>query len=242
MGTLAIINPSRRKRHGKKRRTPAQRAATRRMLAANRASRGGSVKRNPLFSFGRKRRTKRYHAVARRSRRRVRRNPFGLRGMRGMSGNVFGLMKAGAIGAGGALTVDIGMGMLMKAVPLNAQGQSPIAKFNADGSTNWFYYLTKGGIALALGTLGRKLPFIGKHAGQMAEGSFTVMSYDLLRNMLGANLPLGAYFNPAPVGRPAAGMGKYMPTPAGAVPRIRSNGQGAGARASAVLSAVQNRR
>src|SRR5712671_7651536 len=127
MGTLAIINPSRRKRHGKKRRSAAQRAATRRMLAANRGAR--SVKRNPFFSFGKKRRAKR-HAVSHRSRRRVRRNPFGLGAVRGMGGNVFGLLKTGAIGAGGALAVDIGMGMLMKAVPVNAQGVSPIARFN----------------------------------------------------------------------------------------------------------------
>lgn len=94
----------------------------------------------------------------------------------------------------GAVAVDVGYGMLGSFLPA-----SVTSKVDATtGNVNWLYYVTKGAIALGIGVYGRRV-IPGNFAARMAEGSFTVMAYELIRGMIPAGaVPLG-YFNPAPV-------------------------------------------
>jgi hypothetical protein len=182
-GVLFAINPSRRRRRAKSRkhRSPAQKAATRRMLAANRAKFGVNPSR-------RRRRRVKHHAVAaaprrhyrrnpaRRSRRSYRRNPSILSGA--MGHDAINLLKAGAIGGAGALGVDLIMGQVKGFLPASMQTPADSA-----GSMNYGYFAVKGALALALGIYGRKI-MPAAMAGQMAEGSLTVMAYTLMRPMI----------------------------------------------------------
>jgi hypothetical protein len=186
MNALWTIAANPRKRRSKKSRSPAQRAATRRMIAANR-----SVKRNPT-----KRRARRSSPVAsaprrspsRRSTSRVRAS------FAGSGASAMTLVKAGAIGAGGALAVDVAQGFVNGFLPV-----SMATKLNADGTTNYLNYAVKGALAVGLAHFGKRfLP--GGVAAQMATGSMTVMAYELMRplaaSMLPASMPLG-WYNPA---------------------------------------------
>jgi len=193
-----IVNPRRRRtkarKAGKRRgRSAAQRAATARMLAANRSRRGGSHRsyaRNP---------SKRRRSVARRGARRgARRASVSASGAIGM------LKDAGVMGAG-AVAVDVGMGYLGRVLPSAA---SPV---NADGTTNWLYFTAKTGLAIGLGTYGRRfLP--GGWGPKMGEGALAVLAYQIMRGLVPSGVALGgvgAYFNPAPTMRPQlAGSGR----------------------------------
>ncbi len=201
MNLLYTVNPAKRRRRTKgrksrKHRSAAQRAATARMLAANRSKRGGKVTR---------------------SRRRFRRNPsqFVARAQqhasRGFSmlktSGIVGLLKSGVVMGAGAVAVDIGMGYTARLLP--ASMANPV---NADGSANFAYVGTKTALALLLGIYGRRLPVVGPYAGQMAEGALAVLAYSMLRPMVPQSVALG-YLNPTPTFRPAqrtAGVGKYV--------------------------------
>jgi hypothetical protein len=204
MSLLYTINPSKRRRGSKKarsrkHRSAAQRAATARMLAANRARRRG--RSHPMAAHSnprRRRRSVRHHA--RRIMRRFHRNPMKLPNM----GGVTGMLKNGLIGGAGAVFVDIGMGYTSKVLPATLATPN-----NADGSANWGYVGVKTALALALGLFGRKVPVIGRAAGQMAEGALTVLSYQILRPMVPSAISLG-YLNPAPTMRPQSGVGRYL--------------------------------
>lgn len=208
-GVLHLVNPRKRRKarahNPRKRRTAAQVAATRRLVALNRAKRSS----NPVRKLRRKKHT--YRAAARRhnpimhhvkryvSRRRHRRhNPISVRGL---FGHVMPMLKAGAIGAGGALTVDLAMGY----IPWPA---AMVTRQNADGSTNYLYFASKAALAIALGTFGKKV--FGRAAETMGEGSLVVNLYDLFRTLMPAGLRLG-YFNPAMIARSAPGMAAYIP-------------------------------
>jgi len=182
----------------KKRRSAAQKAATRKMVAANRRRRNPRAAATPR-KRARRRTTAR--AVVRRTRSAVRRTGTRARryarrasgSLRGIGGGAMGLVKAGAIGAGGALAVDVAMGFVNGFLPA-----SMATKLNADGSNNYMNYAVKGALAVALAHFGGKV--VSRETAQrMAAGSMTVMAYELLRplaqSVLPASMSLGYYAN-----------------------------------------------
>ena len=211
MATLMLINPKGRTKMAKtrKHRSPAQKAATRKMLAANRARRGTSVTKrlvkrrarntkpgyfpNPVR---RKRRSHVTHAV-RQSRRR-RSNPISLRGP-------MQLLMPALKGAAGALTVNA------------VFNYAPLPLFLRNGK---MVYLSKGLIAIALGVFGKK--FLGNTAVQMAEGALTVIATNAAQDLLAnTGLKLGdadgiAYYSPADIApgallsNPEQNLGAYV--------------------------------
>jgi hypothetical protein len=242
MGMLWAVNPKKRRK-------------SRRKLSAKQvaAGFGGGKKRRSRRASSRKR-SRRSVAVAavpmqrkRRSRRgavrSVRRSARRRSGGGSFKNGALNLLKAGAIGGAGAVLVDIGMGQVRGFLPANMQ--SPV---NADNSPNLGYYAVKAGIAVALGTYGRRLPVVGRFAERMAEGGLTILAYQFMRPMVPANLSLGglaAYFNPAPTQRPTLGRtGAYVSGNGVQMPAIRSGSAaaGKGSRASQVLSMVANTR
>lgn len=225
-------NPSRRK--SRKRRSPAQRAATRRMLAANRSRFG----HNPTKKKSRKRRStaavryiKRNTPTFRKAARRIGRS----RRYRSVMGSgITGMLKNGAIAGAGALTVDVGMGLLAKAMP----GSSYLTPVNADGSVNYMYYLARGGMIYGLAKFGGR---ITRHANTMAAGALAVMGYQLMRSFMPSDgsIPLG-YFNPGRIvsgGRAmsSGNLGRIMRNPAmGRIMALPQTG-GKGAAASNLI-------
>lgn len=225
-----IANPASRRKTsrktaGKKRRTrsAAQRAATRRMLAANRS--GRAVHRNP----------------SRRRARRVRRNPSS-RGRRTFSAirssSITALLKGGAIAGAGGVLNDILYAQLGRVLPA-----SMMAPQDAAGGTNWSYFAGKVGSAVLLGIVGKKVPGMRAHAARLAEGAIAITAYQIMRGMVPASLGLGGmgYYNPAPVmqARRIAGMGAYANVRQIA-PASGSAG-GAGSRAAMIANAVNAR-
>src|SRR5262249_3156617 len=124
VSTLAIINP--RKRRSGKRRSAKQRAATRKLVAFMRARRGGAKHRAAPHVNPRRRRSVTHHAkrVIRHFRRRMRRNPFRLPSFAGGAG-AGKMVMCGVAGGAGAVTADLGMGLLQKFLPANIA--TPIA-------------------------------------------------------------------------------------------------------------------
>jgi hypothetical protein len=153
----------------KSHRSAAQKAATRRMLAANRSKRH----HNPS-----PRRVKHHRsAVARVThhiRRRRHHNPIS-------AGGIGGMLLNSIKGAGGAITVNLVTNYLPDSV-----------------RTGNVLYLTRAAVAIALGTLGRKV--LGNNARVMAEGALTVNTHDFINSMAGSMLP----------GSGLRGVGKYM--------------------------------
>ena len=210
MATLMLINPKGRTKMAKtrKHRSPAQKAATRKMLAANRARRGGRASparktrrrktyaANPVASVRRKRRSHVAHAV-RHSRRR-RSNPISLR-------EPMQLLMPALKGAIGALTVNA------------VFNYTPLPLFLRNGK---MAYLSKGLIAIAFGVFGKK--FLGNTAVQMAEGALTVIATNAAQDLLAnTSLRLGdadgiAYYSPADIApgsllsNPEQNLGAYV--------------------------------
>lgn len=189
MEQLMLINP--RKRGGtRKPRTAAQRAATKRMVAANRARR--STKRRAVTTYASnpapaRRRARRSVAKIMRSRRR---NPAG------RSGGVVNMAMGSFMGATGALLV----GTVGNYIPLPAAMQTPNMKA-----------VVNGVLAIALGTFGGKV--LGRRAVQMAEGALTVTLHDAMKNLLSGVIPMNlGYYSPAMVLGPDNRTG--LPAPA----------------------------
>ena len=199
-GQMLLLSANPKRRKSAKRRSPAQRAATARMLAANKSNpRRASKKRR---SRARSRaRSASVATVSRRTRRTRSARSSGGGGARRFSMNAaVGLLKNGAIGGAGAIGLDVVMGYGGAVLPA-----SVTSRVNADGTTNWLYYGVKGALAVAVGTFGGKLvkPAL---AEKLAEGALTVMSYELARGMMPAGVTLG-YVNPAKLLR---GTGKIV--------------------------------
>lgn len=197
MNQLLLLEGNPKRRHGKHRRSKAQRAATRRMLAANRRYR-----RNPdapaASATPKKRRyKKRAHKTVRHYRRR---SGFNLGGI---GNEMLTLLKTGAIGGAGAIVTDIGMGFIAQTFPAQTTFTQ---RLNADGSINPVYYLTKGALAYSIGRFGSR---IIPQAHAMAVGAYVVMLYEIIRSLIPAGTVPLAYYNPAPVMR---GMGRQMTT------------------------------
>lgn len=198
MNQLLLLSGNPKRRRSRKHRSAAQRAATRRMLAA-RFGHNPKKRRRAKAAGAAPKRRRRHHAVARRGR--GRRRGFSLTRMGG--GNVMGMVKAGAIGGAGAVGVDILMGYAQAVLPA-----SVTSRMNADGTMNYLYYAAKGAIAVGIGLYGNRILPAGI-APRIAEGALTVMSYEILRTFVPANMTLG-FFNPAPTYRPQGGMGKVL--------------------------------
>lgn len=183
MEQLLLINPSPRRKTAKRRtgRSAAQKAATRRMLAANRA------RRSPVASTRtkRRRRVAKSHPVAgyfpnprrRRiasrvrhiaKRRTYRRNPSSPSRV-----NIMGMLKGGFTGGMGAVAVNTAFNFL----PLPAMMK-----------TGNIAYVSKAALAIALGMFGRKL-LPGSTAARMAEGSLAVTFHDAIVAIAGPMLP-----------------------------------------------------
>lgn len=192
MEQLLLVNPSRRRR-ARKGRTAAQKAATKRMIAANRARHGAPASRT------KKRRAKaRSHPVAgyfpnpvrRRARRtathrvrarRYRRNPIGV------SGQIVPMVTDAAMGAVGAIAIKTLIGFL----PL------PVSM-----TTGYAKTLVEAVAAVAVGAFGGKI-LPRRIARQMAAGSLTVNAYETLKPIVAPMLPAG--------NTGLAGMGYYSP-------------------------------
>ncbi len=218
MQTLAVYgNPRRRARKSGKRRSAAQRAATARMLAANRSARGSAPKRRRA-----KRRTSVVSAAPRRSVRRVSRRSV-RRSARRMgsslrSSGIVGMLKSGLVGGAGAIGVDVAMGYVAPMLP--ASMQTPVDP--ATGGINYGYVGVKAAIAIAVGHFGRRIS--PEYAPQAANGALTVLAYQLLRPMVPASVTLGRVgnINPAPTMRPRlSGMNAYV-SGVGAYQNVRS--------------------
>lgn len=172
-GQLMLLNPTRKRRKSRKRRTPAQKAATRRLVAYNR---------------GRKRRPAKRRAARRAPARR--RNPNGFMGAprrrrrraAGLTGLPALLMPA-AVGAGGALALDVAWGML----PIPAQFKT--GPFIGPA--------VKIGGALGIGWLASMVA-TKRTADQVMVGAITVTIFNIARTFVANTFPqvtLGNYNN-----------------------------------------------
>jgi hypothetical protein len=120
--------------------------------------------------------------------------------------------KSAAIGAGGAVAVDVLMGQANKFLPADWQ-----SRYDSAGALNWKYYVVKGALAIGLGVAGAR--FGGKFRAPiltMAHGSLLVQAYEIMREVIPSDiLPLGYYTNGAVQmpGTPGTvvNMGKYLP-------------------------------
>jgi len=199
MQQLLLINPSPRKKGkvkkmARKHRTAAQKAATRRMVAANRARRTGGHKRRKTHAYAsnpapRKRRTTRRHAShAVAHHRKYRRNPSH------RTGGLMGMFMPSLQGAGGALAVDLVTGYLP--LPLSIK-VSPAR------------HLIKGVLAIGLGMVMK-----GSLGQNMAKGALTVALHDASKEAIQIAAPsiqLGA----EPTVADLQGIGYYSPAETG---------------------------
>lgn len=209
MEQLLLVNPRRKSRKkGSRRRMP---AALKRYWATHRRGKHRTRLANPRRRRRHARaaaapRRRRHRALGRHIHRRIRRNP---RLQLGVSGGIIrGALVPGAIGAGGALAVDIVMGYASPYLPAQLQ-------------TGWFNIAVKGAAAVGVGMVAGK--FLGRERGRVAMlGGLTVVLYGALRAMLATSgikglSGLGMHdYTPYR-------MGAYMPGPTG-TPGIRGLG------------------
>jgi len=218
-GQVLLINPARRRKHKRKARR-----------SRSRSRRPMTPLQMKYFGGGRKRRSKRraLHANPAPRRRSSKRRQRGFARTGGARvprvafnfAAIQSAAKAAAIGASGALAVDVLMGQAGRVLP-----DTWLSRFNPDGSINWPYYLTKTGLAVGVGVLGARFARgFGGIAQQMALGSITVQAYELLRAFVPADLVTLGYYSPARVARP--GMGYYEPRP-GFVPALPASARAA---------------
>lgn len=207
-------NPSRR-RKGKKRRSAAQRRATRKMLAALRRRGGGSKRRKSatihVSANPAPKRRKYRRSMKVRARRAVRRAQAGFIRMGGMGSlsAPLSIVKTAAIGAVGA----VGVNLVLSKLPLPPVLMTGKARF-----------LTQGAVAIGVGMLAAKSKLVGANvAAKLAEGSLTVTLADAIREVAGDagfNLSGMGYYLPAPravapsaSGAPSPQLGKYLTGP-----------------------------
>lgn len=186
-GHMLLINPRKRKTKAK-----THRAAPKRKRTTHRKRRSAPVvvMANPAP----RRRRSRLSALRTRIKRvgrKYRRNPA----PRLSFSSITSMAKSAAIGATGALAVDVAFGYAKQVLPTSMQ--SPVA---ADGSMNTLYFAAKAALAIGVGIVGSKLT---KHAPELAAGSLTVQAYEVMRSLVPASINLGNVPSPARVvGRP----------------------------------------
>lgn len=187
MSKMLLINPRRRK--SRKARSPAQKAATLRMLAANRARKSPARRRrNPISRSAvrtvMKRRARRSNPVATITSRR-RRNPISLGGVNVKS--IMSAVKDAAIGAGGAIGMDALMAKVSPMLPPSLQ-LTPGSVGAGDAVKALLTILA--GKLLAKPTKGLSV--------KMAQGSLTVQAHGILSQFVPAGLGLG-FYSPATI-------------------------------------------
>lgn len=164
-GQLMLLNP-RKRRKSRKRRTPAQKAATRKLVALNRRRGGGKRRPAKRRSPARRRNPARaYAAPRRRARRRT--------GLAGLTGLTAAFVPA-AVGAGGALALDIAWGMLpippmLKTGPIIA----PAAKLGGAMLIGW------GAGQMVNKTFGK----------QVLVGAVTITVFNIVRGFIANQFP-----------------------------------------------------
>ena len=198
MAEVLMINPKRRTRR-KTRRTAAQKAATRKLVARNRGRKRVTRRRrkNPSTrnAFG----VPRYGTRRRNPVRRARRRNPARRSARGIVNTT--LMPA-VKGAAGALALDVAWGYLP--IPMTLK-------------TGYMRHVVKGVGALGLGYLAN---FVTSRsdADQMARGAMTVVVHGAMREAAQQFMPtvpldgIGYYSAGMPVGAYVEGMGEYVGT------------------------------
>lgn len=203
MEQLLLINPGRKvKKMAKKPRTAAQKRATAKMLAANRARRRAS---NPAPARAKTRtRTIVKYAENPKAPRRRRRNPVPKltshrrrrRNPAGPTGGIGDMLINAAWGAAGAVAVSAAENMLPLPAALKTETTKPVVT---------------AALALSIGIFGKRL--LGRKAVKMAEGALTVAMADLVKSMGGKmGLNLG-YYAPAVSMEPNGPMRSMLPPP-----------------------------
>lgn len=167
-GQLMLLNP-RKRRKSRKRRSPAQLAATRKLVALNRR-RGGAKRRPAKRRTARRSPARRRNPVSYAAPRRRRRRATGLAGLGGLPG----LLMPAAMGATGALALDIAWGML----PIPAQFKT--GPFIAPA--------VKIGGALGIGWLASMVA-TKKTADQVMVGAITVTIFNIARTFVANTFP-----------------------------------------------------
>lgn len=223
MANLLLLNPRRRRRKAKKAHRRARRKMTAKQLKffgprrSRRARRAVTVFANPSRRIRRRR-------AASVGRRRFRRNPIGVALPSGAAffrspsiGGAVRMVQNAAVGATGAVAVDIAMGQAIRFLP-----PMLASRYGAEGQMQPGYYLTKMALALGLGVIGTKfLPGALKgYAARAAEGSLTVQAYEIARAVIPSELFTLGYYNAARVvgganalaGNRMRGMRAYLPT------------------------------
>jgi hypothetical protein len=191
MAGLLLVNPKRRSRRKSKVSSHHRRRVRAKVTHRRRKRRAVAVMSNPR---------RRHRARAHNPRRRYRRNPS----FRGLAGGIVPTLKAGAIGAVGAIGVDLVVGYSAKYLPTSMQSGIALtaAKLLA---------------AILVGSIGNKV-LRGK-GRELAVGAVTVQLHDLAKAQLMAAMPslplgqyqqLGAYFS---AGTNAMGYRNNLSTP-----------------------------
>jgi hypothetical protein len=194
--TLLLLNPAkrRRKKTRAKSRTPAQKAATKKLVALMKAKRSGSRKRRSVKRARKSTASINLKGVTmkkRSARRRYRRNPIAGKssGIPLSTSGALSIIKPAAAGAVGALALN----GVMNNVPLPASLV-----------TGTMAFVTRAAVALLLGVVGSKVSVTRPYARQIATGALTVTLADLGKSLAGdAGINL-AYINPGWIASPSA--------------------------------------
>lgn len=211
MPELLLINPGKvvtkkRKTH----RSAAQRRATAKLVAMNKARRGGKARKahrkarrrnpaNPLHAYRSATRGRRRARRVTRARRR--RNPISL----GRAAGVMGMFTDALVQGAGAVAFDVGYGYVNKMLPASLQ-RTPGSVGAGDA--------VKALLTAVVGKmLGRRVAIVRK----MAQGALTVQARDVIATFVPDSMKVGrvGWATAAPVldmsARTAApGMGAYM--------------------------------
>lgn len=228
MATIALVNPRRAKRRRSRRKMTAKQLKYFGRRKHKRRSRRVAVAATPRRR--RRHHSRRTRSVARRARRHVRRfarHTGGGMSLRGMNFNSFlkGTLVPSAVGAAGALGVDLALGYLTPYLP-------------ATLTTAPFLPLTKIAAAVGLGMLAQgvtKDRNIGEH---VMAGAITVVAYSYLKSLAQAQfptLPLSEYVSGMGYAGPAlafpdappGSMGLYVGRSAGWNPSVNASRTGA---------------
>lgn len=194
---LLVANPRQRK---KSRRNPRRRARSRRSNPHRHRARARRVNPRRRHRARRSNPIRRYRRRAHRNpQRRYRRHAYRNPSMSGIVGRIKSTVKAGAIGAGGALVNDVISGLIS---PYLATWLA-----SAGSATPIIQYAVKMLTAVGVGIIGQKARFPGN---DLAIGAATVATHDFLRTQLqtlaptifgsGGSLALSGY----------SGMGAYL--------------------------------
>ena len=122
------------------------------------------VKKNPKHGFGTKRK----------GRRRVRRNPIGLGGLRRAGGGLVGAIKHQVIGASVGAAGAVALDFALRFAPLSVK-------------TGAMSHVTKAAAAVALGLAGRRHALVA----QAAQGALAITLYQALRQYVTVPMGLG---------------------------------------------------